>query len=77
MISPLNPTEVPAIIYEYLFYPPSSDQLWPPAQRRAWGLLSGSSILGYMHCRLRPILVDTPVMTQNSRQNLAIYLQLE
>jgi hypothetical protein len=46
MISPLNPTEVPAVTYEYLLCPPSSDWFRPPAQRSAWGLLSVSSTLG-------------------------------
>jgi hypothetical protein len=48
MISPPNPTEVPVVTYEYLFCPSSSDRLWPPAQRRAQGLLLGSSTLGTM-----------------------------
>jgi hypothetical protein len=43
MISSLNPVEVPAVTYEYLFYPPSSDLLWPPAQQKAQGLQSGSN----------------------------------
>jgi hypothetical protein len=43
MISPPNPTEVLAITYEYIFYPPSSDRFRPPAQQRARGLLLGSS----------------------------------
>jgi hypothetical protein len=47
-ISSLNPAEVLAVIYEYLFYPPSSDRLWPPIQQRAQGLLSGSSTLSTM-----------------------------
>jgi hypothetical protein len=46
MISPPNPVGVPVVTYEYLFYSPSSDRLWPPAPRRAQGLLSGSSTLG-------------------------------
>jgi hypothetical protein len=31
VISPLNPAEVPVVPYEYLFYPPSSNRLRPPA----------------------------------------------
>jgi hypothetical protein len=31
-ISSLNPVEVPTVTYEYLFCPPSSDQLRPPTQ---------------------------------------------
>jgi hypothetical protein len=40
-ISPSNPMEVPVVTYEYQFYPPLSDWLRPPAQRRARGLLPG------------------------------------
>jgi hypothetical protein len=37
----LNLVDVPIVPYEYLFCPPSSDRLWPPAQWRASGLLLG------------------------------------
>jgi hypothetical protein len=58
-ISPLNPAEVPTVTYEYLFCPPSSDQLRPPAQWRARGLLSGSSTPGTVGCQLQPKILDT------------------
>jgi hypothetical protein len=58
ILSP-NPTKVPTVTYEYLFCPPSSDQLRPPAQRRAQGLLSGSSTSGTAGCRLQPKILDT------------------
>jgi hypothetical protein len=41
ILSPPNPTDVPIVTYEYLFYAPSSDRLRPLAQLRVWGLLSG------------------------------------
>jgi hypothetical protein len=34
ILSPLNPTDVPIVTYEYLFYAPSSDRLRPLAQLR-------------------------------------------
>jgi hypothetical protein len=40
-ISPPNPTEVPMVPYENLFYPPLRDRLQQLAQRRAQELLSG------------------------------------
>jgi hypothetical protein len=58
MISPLNPVEVPTVTYQYLLCPPSSDQLRPPAQRRARGLLSGSTTLGTIGRRLWPKILD-------------------
>jgi hypothetical protein len=51
--------EVPAVTYEYLFCPSSSDLLRPPTQRGAWGLLSGSSTLGTAGHRLWPKILDT------------------
>jgi hypothetical protein len=59
MISLLNPTKVPIVTYEYLFYPPSSVWLWPPARRRARGLLSGSSNPGTVGHRLLSKILDT------------------
>jgi hypothetical protein len=41
-ILPPNPAEVPTIPYEYLFHPPLSDRLRPPAQRRAQGYCWGN-----------------------------------
>jgi hypothetical protein len=59
MISLPNPMEVPIVPYEYLFCPPSSDWLWPLAQRRARGLLSRSGILGIARHQLQPKFLDT------------------
>jgi hypothetical protein len=59
MILLSNPTEVPAVTYEYLFCPLSSDRLRPPAQWRAEGLLSGSSTLGTVSHWLQPKILDT------------------
>jgi hypothetical protein len=47
MASPPNPTAIPAVTYEYLFYLPSSDRLRPPTRRKARGLLTMSCTLGY------------------------------
>jgi hypothetical protein len=58
MISLLNPVELPAITYEYLFYPGSSDRLRPPTQQRAQELLSGSSTLATMGHWLQPKILD-------------------
>jgi hypothetical protein len=41
MASPPNPTVVFTVTYEYLFYLSSSEQLRPPAQRKAWGYYWG------------------------------------
>jgi hypothetical protein len=38
-ISPLNPTEVPAITYKHLLCLPSKGHFSPPAQQKALGLL--------------------------------------
>jgi hypothetical protein len=35
IMSTPNPAKVSAVPYENLFCPPSSERLWPPAQRRA------------------------------------------
>jgi hypothetical protein len=51
--------EVPAVTYEYLFCPPSSDRLRPLAQSRPWRLLSGSCTLGTVGHRLRPKILET------------------
>jgi hypothetical protein len=59
MASPSNPVVAPAVTYEYLFFLPSSDRLWPPTQGKAWRLLSGSSTLGTMGPWLRHKLLDT------------------
>jgi hypothetical protein len=59
MISPPNHAKVPTVIYEYIFYPPSSDRLQPTARRRAWGLLSRSSTLGTLGHQLRPKILNT------------------
>jgi hypothetical protein len=45
-ITPLNPTEVRIVTYEYLLYAPLSDRLRLPGQRKAQGLLLGSSTPG-------------------------------
>jgi hypothetical protein len=55
----MNPMEAPTVTYEYLFYLPSSDQLWPPARWKAQGLLSGSSTLGTAGYWLWPTILDT------------------
>jgi hypothetical protein len=68
MISPLNPMDVLAVTYEYLFYPPSSDRLRPPAQRMARVLLLKSSTLGTFGHRLHPIILD---MTGSLQQQMA------
>jgi hypothetical protein len=54
MAPPSNPTVVPAVIYEYLFYHPSSEWLWPPARRKAKVLLLGSRTPITVGHRLRP-----------------------
>jgi hypothetical protein len=54
MASPPNPTAVPVVTYEYLFYIPSSERLWPPAQQKAWWLLSGSCTPSTVGRRLQP-----------------------
>jgi hypothetical protein len=59
MISQPNPVGVPAITYEYLLCPPASDQLWPPGQWRARGLLPGSSTQGTAGHRLWLKFLDT------------------
>jgi hypothetical protein len=51
--------DAPTVIYEYLFYPPSSDQLWPPARRKARGLLSGTSTPGTVSRWLWLKILDT------------------
>jgi hypothetical protein len=58
-ISPLNPLEVSVVTYEYLFCPSLSDRLSLLAQRRARGLLSGSSTLGTMAHQIWPKILDT------------------
>jgi hypothetical protein len=59
IITPLNPVVVPAVLYEYLLCHPSSDRLWPPARRKARGLLSGSCTPSTAGHRLRPNNLDT------------------
>jgi hypothetical protein len=59
MISPLNPTEVPVVSYDYLFKPPLCDRLRPPPQRRARGLLLWSSTPCTVGHRLWPKILDT------------------
>jgi hypothetical protein len=54
IITPPNPTVAPTTSYEYLFCLPSSDRLWPPSRRKAWGRLSGSYTPCTTGCRLRP-----------------------
>jgi hypothetical protein len=51
-VSPPNPTMARTIAYEYLFYLLSSDQLRQSAQRKARGLLLGSSTPGTVGHRL-------------------------
>jgi hypothetical protein len=62
--------KVPTVTYEYLFCPQSSDQLWPPAQQRAQGLLSGSSTLGTAGCQLWPNFLDmtSSLVQQTARE---------
>jgi hypothetical protein len=43
-----NPTVVPIVTYEYLFFLPLSERLQPPAQRKAHGLLLGFCTQGTM-----------------------------
>jgi hypothetical protein len=40
--SPPNPTVAPVVTYEYLFFLPLSEQLWPHDRQKARVLLSGS-----------------------------------
>jgi hypothetical protein len=54
MATPLNPTVVPAVIYEHIFNLPSSEWPWPPAQRKAQRLLLGSYTLGTVGRYIRP-----------------------
>jgi hypothetical protein len=56
-----------AVSYEYLFCHPSNDWLWPPARRKAQGLLSGSCTLGTAGHQLRLNNLDTIYSLQ--RQN--------
>jgi hypothetical protein len=58
MISPLNLMEAPAVTYEYLFCLLSSDPLWPPTQRKAQQLLSGSSTSGSADRQLWATILD-------------------
>jgi hypothetical protein len=67
-ISPPNLVEVPAVTNKSLFYLPPIDQLRPPAQQKAQGLLSGSSTPSIMGHRLRPKLLDT---TSSLQQQMA------
>jgi hypothetical protein len=50
MASPLNLTVVPTVIYEYLFYPQSSERLWPPIHWKVQGLLLESCTSGHWLC---------------------------
>jgi hypothetical protein len=59
IITTSNPTVVPTTSYEYLFYLPTSDQLWPPARRKAQGLLSRSSTLSTAGHQIWPKILDT------------------
>jgi hypothetical protein len=71
MISPPNPAEVPTVTYEYMLYPPSSDQLRPPTQQRARGLLLGSSTLSTAVHRLRyKILATTGSLQRQTAREL-------
>jgi hypothetical protein len=58
IITPANPMVAPTVSYEYLFYHPSSEQLRPPAQWKAWGLLLGSDTPGMVGHRLWPNNLD-------------------
>jgi hypothetical protein len=58
MASPPNPAKAPAVTYEYLFYLPSNERLWPLAQQKAQGLLSVSSTPDTASCRLWPKNLD-------------------
>jgi hypothetical protein len=59
MALPMNLAVVPAVTYEYLFFLPLSEWLRPPAQQKAWGLLSGSYNLSTVGCLIRPKNLDT------------------
>jgi hypothetical protein len=54
MASPSNPIVIPIVTYEYLICLMSSERLWPPARRKAQGLLSESCTLGTVHRQLLP-----------------------
>jgi hypothetical protein len=58
MSLPPNHATVPVVTYDYLFYLPLSEQLWPPARRKAKGLLSGSCTPGTKGHQLRPKNLD-------------------
>jgi hypothetical protein len=64
MASPPDPAMVPTVTYESPFCIPLTEWLRPPAQRKAQGLLSGSSILGTVGHRLQPIYLDTTCSLQ-------------
>jgi hypothetical protein len=58
MVSSPNLVEAPAVTYEYLFCPPSSDWLRPPTRRRAQGLLLGSNTPRTVSRRLQLKILD-------------------
>jgi hypothetical protein len=59
IVTPLTLAATPTTSYEYLFCLPSSDQLRPPIQRKAQGLLSGSCTPDTAGHRLRSKNPDT------------------
>jgi hypothetical protein len=68
IISPPNPAEVSVVPYENLFYPLSSDQLRPPAQRRARGYCRGKLPQIACAASYNPTLLD---MTDSLQQHTA------
>jgi hypothetical protein len=73
--SPRNHAHAPSVTYEYLFYLPSSDRLWPPTRRKAQGLLSGSSTPGTAGRWLRLKILDTTgsVQWQTTGEPYSLY----
>jgi hypothetical protein len=64
IITPPKSAAVLVVSYEYLFYLPSSERLWPLARRKAWGLLLGSCTLGIVSRQLWLKILDTTVSLQ-------------
>jgi hypothetical protein len=75
MISPSNPMAAPVVTYEYIFCLSLSDQLRPPTQWKAQGLLSGSSTPDTVGHRLRPKILDMTysLQQQMARESYALY----
>jgi hypothetical protein len=60
-----NLAAIPTVPCEYLSCHPTGDQLWPPALRKARGLLLGSCTPGTMGHRLWPNKLDTTDSTSS------------